>query len=179
MGLRAYIRRTPSVRGEVFLSHSTPLFPSELSTTFAQRSQRQLDAAWWLSLDQDIRLIRGTKATVMMVGPAPVVDALLRRVTASTQPPLTVQCQDQQFCLPASSAAQRGVLFRDIELLGAPEQRRLLQWLESERPGPVFSTARIPLFPLVQAGFFNETLLYRLNTVYIDLSDIDPVPFFM
>jgi hypothetical protein len=161
------------------LSHSTSLFQSELSTTVAQRTQRQLDAAWWLSLDQDIRLIRGTTASVMMVGPAQVVDALLRRVTASTQPPQIVQCQDQQFCLPTPASAQRGVLFRDIELLGAPEQRRLLHWLESDRPGPVFSTARIPLFPLVEAGFFNETLLYRLNTVYIDLSDIDPVPFQM
>lgn len=160
------------------MSHSTSLFPSELSATVAQRTQRQLDAAWWLSLDQDIRLIRGTKAGVMMVGPAPVVDALLRRVTAGTQPPLTVQCQDE-FSLPAPSSAERGVLFRDIELLGAPDQRRLLHWLDSERPGPVFSTSRIPLFPLVQAGFFNETLLYRLNTVYIDLSDIDPVPFLM
>jgi hypothetical protein len=160
------------------LSHSTSLFPSELSTTFAQRTQRQPDAAWWLSLDQDIQLIRGTTASVMMVGPAQVIDLLLRRVTASMPAPLTVQCQDQ-FYLPAPSPAERGVLFRDIELLGAPEQRRLLHWLESERPGPVFSTSRIPLFPLVQAGFFNETLLYRLNTVYIDLSDIDPVPFLM
>jgi hypothetical protein len=161
------------------LSHSTSLFESELSTTFAQRTQRKLDAAWWLSLDQDIRLIRGTRASVMLVGTADVVDALLRRVTASMQAPQVVQCQDPQLCLPAPSSGPRGVLFRDIEVLGAPEQRRLLHWLESDRPGPVFSTARIPLFPLVQSGFFNETLLYRLNTVYIDVSDIDPVPFLM
>ena len=161
------------------MSHSTSPFQSELSTTLTQRTQRKFDAAWWLSLDEDIRLIRGTKASVMMVGTAEVVDALLRRVTTSVQPPQIVQCQVQQLCLPAASAGAHGVLFRDIEVLSAPEQRRLLHWLESDRPGPVFSTSRVPLFPLVQAGFFNETLLYRLNTVYIDLSDIDPVPFLM
>lgn len=161
------------------MSDSTSLFQSELSTTFAQRTQRKFDAAWWLSLDEDIRLIRGTKASTMMVGPAEVVDALLRRVTDSMQPPQIVQCQDQQLCLPAPSCGPRGVLFRDVEVLSAPEQRRLLHWLESDRPGPVFSSSRIPLFPLVQAGFFNETLLYRLNTVYIDLSDVDPAPFLM
>ena len=159
------------------MSHSISPFQSELSTTFAQRTQRRLDAAGWLSLDEDIRLILGTTMSVMLVGPPQVVDALLRRVTASVQPPQIVQCQEQQLCLPAPSPGTRGVLFRDVETLGAPEQRRLLQWLESDRPEPVFSTARIPVFPLVQAGFFNEALLYRLNTVYIDLSDIDPVPF--
>lgn len=160
------------------MSHSTSLFQSELATTFAGRAQRTLDAEWWLSLDNDIRLIRETTASVMTVGPAPVVEAFLRRVTAPMQPPQIVQCKDQQFSLPAP-AGTRGVLFHDIETLGAPEQRRLLRWLESERSGPIFSTARIPLFPLVQEGFFNETLLYRLNTIYFDLSDIDPVPFRM
>jgi len=159
------------------LSHSTALFQNDPSTTIARQKQRKLDAAWWLSLDQDIRLIRDTKLSVLLVGSPQVVDALLRRVTAGMPPPQTVECQDQQFCLPASSDEAGGVLFRDIEALGAPEQRRLLHWLKSDRPGPVFTTARVPLFPLVQEGFFNETLLYRLNTVYIDLSDIDPVPF--
>ena len=160
------------------MSHSTSLFQSELSTTFAGRAQRTLDAEWWLSLDHDIRLIRDTKMSVMTVGPAAVVEALLGRVTAAMPSPQIVQCKDQEFSLPEPSET-RGVLFHDIETLGAPEQRRLLRWLESDRPGPVFSTARIPLFPLVQEGFFNETLLYRLNTVYFDLSDIDPVPFRM
>ena len=161
------------------MSHTTSLFQSQLSTRFARRTQRKFDAAWWLSLDQDIRLIRGTDVSVMMVGPEPVVEELLRRVTTGMEPPQIVQCQDQPLGLPAPSSGTRGVLFRDIDALSAHEQRRLLHWLESDRSRPVFSTASVPLFPLVQAELFNETLLYRLNMVYIDLSDFDPVPFRM
>ena len=161
------------------MSHPTSLFQIELPTTFARQTQRKRDAAWWLSLDHDLRLIRGTEVSVMMVGPEQVLEELIGRVTAGFEPPQVVQCQNQQLRLPEPSSGTRGVWFRDVDALSAPEQRQLLQWLESDRPGPVFSTASIPLFPLVQAGFFNETLLYRLNSVYIDLSDFDPAPFRM
>ena len=161
------------------LSHPTSLFQIELPTTFATQTRRKRDAAWWLSLDHDLRLIRGTQVSVMMVGPDQVLEELIRRATTGFEPPGIVQCQNQQLSLPASSSDARGVWFRDIDALSAPEQRQLLRWLESDRPGPVFSTATRPVFPLVQAGFFNETLLYRLNAVYIDLSDFDPAPFRM
>lgn len=159
------------------MSHPTSLFQIELPTTFATRTQRKRDAAWWLSLDHDLRLIRGTEVSVMMVGPEQVLEELIGRVTSGFEPPQIVQCQNQQLRLPAPSSGTRGVWFRDIDALSAHEQRRLLHWLESDRSEPVFSTASVPLFPLVQAGFFNETLLYRLNTVYIDLSGFDPAPF--
>jgi transcriptional regulator of acetoin/glycerol metabolism len=45
------------------------------------------------------------------------------------------------------------------------------EWLASSNRPQVVSTASAPLLPLVEAGVFNDALYYRLNTVYIDLSE--------
>jgi transcriptional regulator of acetoin/glycerol metabolism len=48
----------------------------------------------------------------------------------------------------------------------------LFEWLDSTSSGTqVVSTASAPLLPLVEAGAFDDALYYRLNTVYVDLSE--------
>jgi transcriptional regulator of acetoin/glycerol metabolism len=51
------------------------------------------------------------------------------------------------------------------------EQIRLLEWLAlAAGRTQVISTSVAPLFPRVQAGSFIDTLYYRLNTVYVDVT---------
>jgi len=52
------------------------------------------------------------------------------------------------------------------------EQRQLLEWLDAPATRmQVISTASMPMLPRVEARTFDETLYYRLNTIYIDLFD--------
>jgi transcriptional regulator with PAS, ATPase and Fis domain len=54
--------------------------------------------------------------------------------------------------------------------LSSDEQTHILGWLE-EVMGRirVVSTTGVPVWPLVQAGQFNEDLYYRLNMVFVDM----------
>jgi DNA-binding NtrC family response regulator len=51
------------------------------------------------------------------------------------------------------------------------DQARLCSWLEGNQGRTrVISTTREPLFPLLEAGTFAETLYYRLNTLSFHVS---------
>jgi transcriptional regulator of acetoin/glycerol metabolism len=66
----------------------------------------------------------------------------------------------------------RGALVvHDISALTAPEQDRLLGWLDDpHRRTQVVCTTTEPLFPLVARGLFDETLYYRLNVILLQLT---------
>ena len=56
----------------------------------------------------------------------------------------------------------------------ADDQRRLCDWLEiTAGRTPVVSTTRQPLFPLLEAGTFAETLYYRLNILCFQVTEGD------
>jgi transcriptional regulator of acetoin/glycerol metabolism len=73
--------------------------------------------------------------------------------------------------LPRLSARPTTVILRDVEALSVDEQRDVFAWLDQSRTTRVVSTAFAPVLPLVEAGEFDGALYYRLNTIYIDLSD--------
>ena len=45
----------------------------------------------------------------------------------------------------------------------------LSDWVSSERI-QIVTTSTVPLFPLVTRGAFLETLYYRLNVIYVELT---------
>ena len=58
----------------------------------------------------------------------------------------------------------------------ADDQERLLEWLSpAGTPIQIVSTARVPLFDLVEAGLFGRTLYYRLNVALLRVG-IDVMP---
>ena len=65
------------------------------------------------------------------------------------------------------------LILHDVDELTEWDQHKLLPWLE-QASGMVrtVSTAREPLWPRVKVGAFDETLYYRLNTVYVDVEAI-------
>ena len=78
------------------------------------------------------------------------------------------------FVLP--STPQPGTMVvRHVDTLVQEDQRRLLDWLErAAGVTQVISTASAPLLPSVEAGAFMQSLYYRLNTIYLDLTNGRP-----
>ena len=74
------------------------------------------------------------------------------------------------FILPSPSLPAMLVL-RRVDSLGYVDQRLLVEWLERATRCQVISTAPSSLMPLVDKGVFLQTLYYRLNTVYMDLTN--------
>ena len=74
------------------------------------------------------------------------------------------------FVLPPPTSHGR-LIVHDVDTLVHGDQHRLLEWLEQACGRiQVVSTASASLMPLVDAGVFMQTLYYRLNTIYLDLT---------
>ena len=74
--------------------------------------------------------------------------------------------------LPTHNAL-RGLVLHDVDFLPRDGQRALMMWLDERKSVQLICTSRQPLFPLIAAGAFLEDLYYRLNTIYLLLSDAD------
>jgi hypothetical protein len=70
--------------------------------------------------------------------------------------------------LPPSKSV-RTLILHDVGPLSLGEQHMLSDWLSSERM-QIVTTSTVPLFPLVTRGAFLETLYYRLNVIYVELT---------
>lgn len=128
-------------------------------------------SAEWGGVRVDLNRARATNANLLLVGPEHLVVNLVSFLVPNLKPGDTIRCQDGQLPLPPASAPAGTVVIRDVDALTPEQQRRLLDWLDSAPSGTqVVSTASAPLLPLVETGAFNDTLYYRLNTVYIDVS---------
>ncbi len=115
-------------------------------------------------------MARATNTNVLVVGPDPLVKNVLNLVVPDARRDKAVHCQGGRLQLPQVSPQPAMVVVRDVDSLTPAEQRKLLDWLEAASTRTqVVSTASVPLLPLVQAHAFNDTLYYRLNTIYIDL----------
>ena len=120
----------------------------------------------------DLNVARITKANLLLVGTEPHVVKLVSLLVPDANPSVMIRRQDGRLLLPPATARPSTVVVRDVDALTADEQRTLLAWLESgESRTQVVSTASAPVLPLVEAGAFNDALYYRLNTVYINLSE--------
>jgi hypothetical protein len=125
-----------------------------------------------LSAAKDLKMAQTTRTNVLVVGPNPLVRNVLSLVAPDARRDTAVPCQGGRLQLPQVSSRPTVLVVYDVDALSAAEQRRLLDWMEAASTRTqVLSTASIPLLPLVEAQAFNDTLYYRLNTIYIDLSE--------
>jgi hypothetical protein len=109
---------------------------------------------------------------VLLVGPEWRVEELVTVHVPEMTAGLVIRCQDAPPQLPPASLQRGPVVLRDVDFLTPEEQRMVLDWLDSTSNRiRVLSTASAPLLPLVEAGAFSDTLYYRLNTVFINLSE--------
>lgn len=109
-----------------------------------------------------------TRPNMLIVGPGGAVDAFMRAVTPHLKPPV------QSFAggvLPPRLPTDGTLILRDVDVLDAAHQRRLVRWLDEPQNGhtQVISITATPLFLLAQAGMFLDQLYYRLNVVHFQV----------
>ena len=121
----------------------------------------------------DLFRARTTAVNALLVGPDNLVENMVSLVVPDLQPTATIRRQNEELLLPTASTRIRTAVIRDVDGLTPVEQRRLLDWLGSTpNHTQVVSTTSVPLLPLVETGLFDDTLYYRLNTTYVDLSRV-------
>jgi hypothetical protein len=135
---------------------------------YTSRQLRGADSGAFALAASDMKLARGTRTNVLIVGPADALSLVIGDLKSDA----TVECGGGRLQLPAAASRPGTVVVRDVDVLTPVEQRRLLEWLDASSIRPqVVTTASVPLLPRVEARGFNDVLYYRLNTIYIDLSD--------
>jgi len=111
--------------------------------------------------------------SVMIEGPDDATEAALCLLKPHLRQPIMWQQPGE---LQFSAVVPGALVIRQVDAMTANDQERLL-----ERLGPatatiqIVSTARAPLFDLVEAGGFDRTLYYRLNVALFRVG-IDVVP---
>ena len=98
------------------------------------------------------------------------IPAAVGEMVEAIRPHLRTPIQEHrpQAGTPVPLPAQGTLILLEVAAMAPGEQARLLRWLH-ERSGSVqvAATSAEPLFPLVEAGRFDASLYYRLNTVRI------------
>ena len=118
----------------------------------------------------DLRRMGMPKVNTLILGDDDTVCRLLG-LQLSLGTPIVTWEPGQPLDLPAVACA-RTLVLRDVDRLSAPDQIRLLSWLDrSVGRTQVLSTARGSILPLLEDGAFLNTLYYRLNTICIDLTN--------
>jgi sigma54-dependent transcription regulator len=122
---------------------------------------------------EELRPVRTAQANVLLAGGDELVWPVLQALLGHEQQPITSWSSGQPLALP--SLEQRGTLvLHEIGTLGLLEQIQLLEWSERAMGNTrVISTTSAPLLPRVRAGGFIDTLYYRLNTVYVDVTGLE------
>ena len=109
------------------------------------------------------------RVNLFLVGPRSVTQNLLDLLLPDLHDPIATWFPGEPLKLPAAGSGT--MIFYDIGALAYDDQRRLLDHLSGAAQRPqIISTSSTPLLPRVHAGTFDDTLYYRLNHVYMDLS---------
>jgi hypothetical protein len=116
---------------------------------------------------EDWRLPR---VNLLVIGMDTAVQNILRQLVPVLEEPIATWRPGERFVLPPVARAGTMILLA-VDALALEDQQRLLEWSEQASGRTrVISTAAAPLFPLVEAGAFIDSLYYRLNTVCVDVT---------
>jgi hypothetical protein len=118
----------------------------------------------------DLRAMGMPRVNLLLVGTDRVVWNVLEAILMHLDEPIVSWWPGAQLALPPIDAAGTLIL-HDAGALSRDEQRQLITWMDQNLGrAQVVSTTPRQLLPRVQAGLFNDTLYYRLNTVCMDVS---------
>jgi len=122
---------------------------------------------WPPTINEWLAIMQKTRVNGLLVGAAPVTDAVLRALMTSLSQPLLERWHDGT---PWDGDQQLHTLvLHDVLALSHREQRSLFAWINGPgRSCRVVSVACLPVFPLVEDGDFLASLYYRLNVVYAE-----------
>ena len=123
-------------------------------------------------LDQEWGLLRVARPNVLVVGAQSAVVDILSRLRPTCRQPVAT-CEAGSFLALPPPSRPGALILRDVGCLTAEGQRRLMEWLDNNPRDriQVIATNAAALWPQVKDGSFTEALYYRLNVIYIDLTD--------
>lgn len=128
------------------------------------------DTIDWASIDDDLAIVRRTKANLLVTGSECLVMQVIRRVVADAPAIIVIPCEAGRLPLSPLPLPPGILVFRDVDRLDGNGQAVLLEWLDSvNAERPIVSTASASLLPLVHSAAFDPGLYYRVNTIYIGL----------
>lgn len=141
---------------------------SPAERTFAPQSNEQR-AAKWPTGDQD--LARLPRVNVLVVGAEDEAAKLITSLWPCLVTPIVVRDRGEPLPLSPTSPPVGTIVIYGVDTLTRREQLALNQWLiAGNGHARVVSSASASLFPMVEAGVFDDGLYYRLNVVTIDLT---------
>jgi hypothetical protein len=121
------------------------------------------------AMHRELRAMGMPRVNLFLVGPRSVTQDLLELLLPDMHAPITTWFPGEPLTLPP--AGSRTMIFYDIGALRYDDQRLLLGHLAGDSARPqIISTSSTALWPRVHAGSFDDTLYYRLNHIYMDLS---------
>jgi hypothetical protein len=131
-----------------------------------RRSQRRLSDL----LGDDSDLVRATRVNLLLVGPDDVTRDVVDALSPGLRQPVIVEHPGDPLVLAPIERVETMIL-HDVGGFGLADQSRLLEWLEGAGgTTQVISTASSPLLPLINTGAFLDTLYYRLNSLYFEVT---------
>jgi hypothetical protein len=118
------------------------------------------------SYQTELGILRAPPANVLIEGPSTATDEMLLVLQLHLREPLVINLAHAPLHLPDGAA--RPMILRNVAVLTADDQARLLAWLQREGLGAqIVSTTEPPLFALVAQGLFDAALYYRLNVLLV------------
>ena len=123
--------------------------------------------------EREWRVARIARANVLLVGSDGLAEKIVDALRPDFREPIEVWHPASRLVLPPIGGTGTLIL-QDVGAMPHNDQRRLCDWLEiTAGRTRVVSTSRQPLFPLLQAGTFAETLYYRLNVLCFQVTECD------
>ena len=142
---------------------------SPAQRVFAPRSKVRRRGAKVALTDQD--LARLTRVNLFVVGPDDEVAQLITSLWPCLVTPVVVRRRGEPLRLPPPSPPAGTIIIHDLDALTRQEQDALYRWLKVENGrARIVSSASESLWPMVEAGAFNDGLYYLLNVVTINLT---------
>jgi hypothetical protein len=122
-----------------------------------------------VSRPDDWAVLKGRHPNVLVTGPRDVTHAFLKAITPSLKSPIRHLTCRTPLDLPTASGT---IVLDDVDASSRQEQEGLLRWLDAAQSVESQTVALTtgPLYPLVRAGRFLDTLYYRLNVVHLQIA---------
>lgn len=123
-------------------------------------------------LSEVTALLRSAHANLLLVGAEAAVVDILDGLRPHCRQPVET-CETGSFTALSPPPQAGTLILRDVGNLTQEGQRRLMEWLDGNARNRVqlIATNASALWPRVRDGSFADALYYRLNAIYIDLTD--------
>jgi hypothetical protein len=118
----------------------------------------------------DLTLMGMPRVNMLIVGAEDTTEVVLELLAKDLHQPMTHWHAGTRLSLPQTGRPGTLIL-HDVGSMARDDQQRLLEWMNGAAGRTqVISTAPEPMMPRLQSREFIDTLYYRLNTIYVDVT---------